>query len=106
MQVLLAPDLERIVGLPQGHIFHGELAPDQVFFSRPAAHYADYRTPIRRPLDLRQLDAPGRRGERDPGPQRGAGDSEGPGQAARSFSALHQRVTYDGRRQNSRMKIW
>ena len=46
MQVLLAPDLERIVGLPQGHIFHGELAPDQVFFSRPAAHYADYRTPI------------------------------------------------------------
>ena len=47
MQVLLAPDLERIVGLPQGHIFHGELAPDQVFFTRPAAHYADYRTPIR-----------------------------------------------------------
>ena len=47
MQVLLAPDLERLVGLPQGHIFHGELAPDQVFFTRPAAHYADYRTPIR-----------------------------------------------------------
>ena len=47
MQVLLAPDLERIVGLPQGHIFHGELAADQVFFTRPAAHYADYRTPIR-----------------------------------------------------------
>ena len=39
--------LERIVGLPQGHIFHGELAADQVFFTRPAAHYADYRTPIR-----------------------------------------------------------
>ena len=47
MQVLLPPDLERIVGLPQGHIFHGELAADQVFFTRPAAHYADYRTPIR-----------------------------------------------------------
>jgi phytoene dehydrogenase-like protein len=47
MQVLLAPDLERIVGLPQGHIFHGELAPDQIFFTRPAAHYADYRTPVR-----------------------------------------------------------
>lgn len=47
MQVLLAPDLERVVGLPQGHIFHGELAPDQVFFTRPAAKYADYRTPIR-----------------------------------------------------------
>ena len=47
MQVLLPPDLERLVGLPQGHIFHGELAADQVFFTRPAAHYADYRTPIR-----------------------------------------------------------
>ena len=47
MQVLLAPDLERIVGLPQGHIFHGELAPDQVFFTRPAARFADYRTPVR-----------------------------------------------------------
>ena len=47
MQVLLAPDIERIVGLPHGHIFQGELAPDQVFFMRPAAGYADYRTPIR-----------------------------------------------------------
>ncbi|MFO1049584.1 MAG: NAD(P)/FAD-dependent oxidoreductase [Geminicoccaceae bacterium] len=47
MQVLLPPDLERLVGLPQGHIFHGELAADQVFFTRPAAHYSDYRTPIR-----------------------------------------------------------
>jgi phytoene dehydrogenase-like protein len=47
MQVLLAPDLEEMVGLPQGHIFHGELAPDQIFFKRPAAAAADYRTPIR-----------------------------------------------------------
>ena len=47
LQVLLAPDLERIVGLPQGHIFHGELAPDQLFFARPAPGFADYRTPIR-----------------------------------------------------------
>jgi phytoene dehydrogenase-like protein len=47
MQVLLPPDIERIVGLPQGHIFQGELAPDQIFFQRPTAHYADYRTPIR-----------------------------------------------------------
>ena len=46
MQVLLAPDIERIVGLPQGHIFQGELSPDQLFFQRPAPHYADYRTPI------------------------------------------------------------
>ena len=47
MQVLLAPDLEEMVGLPQGHIFHGELAPDQIFFKRPAAGAANYRTPIR-----------------------------------------------------------
>lgn len=47
MQVLLAPDIERIVGLPGGHIFQGELAPDQLFFTRPTAHYADYRTPVR-----------------------------------------------------------
>jgi phytoene dehydrogenase-like protein len=47
MQVLLPPDLEDLLALPQGHIFHGELLPDQLFFQRPAAHYADYRTPIR-----------------------------------------------------------
>jgi len=31
----------------QGHIFHGELALDQLFFQRPAPHYSDYRSPIR-----------------------------------------------------------
>ena len=46
MQVLLPPDIERILGLPQGHIFQGELSPDQLFFQRPVPHYADYRTPI------------------------------------------------------------
>jgi phytoene dehydrogenase-like protein len=46
-QVLLAPDIERILNLPQGHIFHGELSPDQLFFQRPVSGYADYRTPIR-----------------------------------------------------------
>ncbi|MBV9524100.1 MAG: NAD(P)/FAD-dependent oxidoreductase [Alphaproteobacteria bacterium] len=46
MQVLLPPDIEEIVGLPQGHIFQGELSPDQLFFQRPVPHYADYRSPI------------------------------------------------------------
>lgn len=46
-QLLVPQDIERIVNLPQGHIFHGELSPDQLFFKRPVAHYADYRTPIR-----------------------------------------------------------
>lgn len=46
-QVLLPEDMERIVNLPQGHIFHGELTLDQMFFKRPIPHYADYRTPVR-----------------------------------------------------------
>jgi len=45
-QLLLPPDIERIIGTPQGHIFHGELSLEQLFFQRPAPHYADYRTPI------------------------------------------------------------
>jgi phytoene dehydrogenase-like protein len=46
-QVLLPPDIERIINTPHGHIFHGELALEQLFFQRPAPHYADYRSPIR-----------------------------------------------------------
>jgi phytoene dehydrogenase-like protein len=46
-QLLVAPDIERIVNLPQGHIFHGELSTDQLFFQRPVSGYADYRTPIK-----------------------------------------------------------
>ena len=45
-QLLVAPDIERIVSLPQGHIFHGELSTDQLFFQRPVSGYADYRTPL------------------------------------------------------------
>jgi phytoene dehydrogenase-like protein len=47
MQVLLPPDIEEILNLPNGHIFHGELSVDQLFMKRPVAHFADYRTPIR-----------------------------------------------------------
>lgn len=36
-QVLVPPDLERIVGLSGGNIFHGELSLDQLFVLRPAA---------------------------------------------------------------------
>ena len=46
MQVLTPPDIEAIIGSPHGHIFHGELQIDQLFFARPAPHYADYRSPI------------------------------------------------------------
>jgi phytoene dehydrogenase-like protein len=47
IETLVAPDLESIVGLPQGHIFHGELTADQLFWQRPAPHWSDYRTPVR-----------------------------------------------------------
>jgi len=46
MEMLVPPDLEEIVGLPQGHIFHGELTADQLFWQRPTPHWADYRTPV------------------------------------------------------------
>ena len=46
-QVLTPLDIERTIGITQGNIFHGELSLSQLFFLRPAAGYAQYRTPIR-----------------------------------------------------------
>ena len=40
-------DLEREFGLTGGNIFHGEMTLDQLFFMRPAAGHADYKTPIK-----------------------------------------------------------
>lgn len=45
-QVITPLDLERGYGLTQGNIFHGELALHQLFFLRPVARWAKYRTPI------------------------------------------------------------
>jgi phytoene dehydrogenase-like protein len=45
-QVLTPADIERITGLTEGNIFQGELALDQLFFLRPAAGFAKYRTPL------------------------------------------------------------
>jgi len=46
-QVMTPLDIERTTGLSQGNIFQGELSLSQLFFLRPAAGYAKYRTPIR-----------------------------------------------------------
>ena len=46
-QVITPLDLEREHGLSGGHIFHGELALDQLFTMRPLLGHARYRTPIR-----------------------------------------------------------
>ncbi len=46
-QVLTPADIEKTTGLSEGNIFQGELALQQLFFLRPAARWASYRTPIR-----------------------------------------------------------
>ena len=47
MQVITPRDLESIYGFTGGHIFHGELALDQLFTMRPVLDHARYKTPIR-----------------------------------------------------------
>jgi phytoene dehydrogenase-like protein len=46
-EVLSPADLERRLALTGGHHLHGDMAPDQLLFLRPARGWADYRTPIR-----------------------------------------------------------
>jgi phytoene dehydrogenase-like protein len=46
-EVITPKDLEQTYGLTGGHIFHGELALDQLFTMRPLLDWAQYRTPIR-----------------------------------------------------------
>jgi phytoene dehydrogenase-like protein len=45
-QVLAPTDLERIYGLPEGNLNHGEMTLDQFFHMRPIPGYANYRTPV------------------------------------------------------------
>ncbi len=45
-QVLTPFDLERVYGLTEGNIFHGDLNLEQLFFLRPVSGWADYRTPV------------------------------------------------------------
>src|ERR1700730_16478133 len=47
MQVITPQDLETTYGFTGGHIFHGELALDQLFPMRPVLDWARYKTPIR-----------------------------------------------------------
>jgi phytoene dehydrogenase-like protein len=47
MQVITPLDLETSYGFTGGHIFHGELALDQLFTMRPILDWARYKTPIR-----------------------------------------------------------
>ncbi|HTF12716.1 MAG TPA: NAD(P)/FAD-dependent oxidoreductase [Asanoa sp.] len=45
-QVIGPHRMEQEYGLVGGNIFHGELTPGQMFHCRPAAGYADLRTPV------------------------------------------------------------
>lgn len=47
-QVITPLDIERTTGLSEGNIFQGELSLEQLFFLRPAAGWARYRTPIKK----------------------------------------------------------
>ncbi len=46
-QVLTPARHRGMFALPGGHVHHGEMSLDQIFFRRPIAHYADYRTPVK-----------------------------------------------------------
>ena len=46
-QVLSPLDIERDFGLSEGNIFQGELSLEQLFFLRPVAGWARYRTPVK-----------------------------------------------------------
>src|SRR6266403_2097497 len=47
IQVITPKALETCYGFTGGHIFHGELALDQLFTMRPVLDWARYKTPIR-----------------------------------------------------------
>jgi phytoene dehydrogenase-like protein len=46
-QVVTPLDIEQMTGLSEGNIFQGELSLSQLFFLRPVAGLAQYRTPIK-----------------------------------------------------------
>ncbi|HTV59630.1 MAG TPA: NAD(P)/FAD-dependent oxidoreductase [Verrucomicrobiae bacterium] len=47
-QFITPLDIERTTGLSEGNIFQGELSLEQLFFLRPAAGWAKYRTPLKK----------------------------------------------------------
>ena len=68
---ILSPlDLERDFGLVGGDIFHGVLAPDQLYSARPALGHADYRSPVAGLYMCGFLHPSGRRRQRPAGAQR------------------------------------
>ena len=73
MQVLAPPDIEARFGLTGGHIFHGELVPEQAFDMRPVPVEL-VRGADRRPVPLRLRRLAGRLRDGRAWTQRGAGN--------------------------------
>jgi phytoene dehydrogenase-like protein len=48
VSVLGPPDIEAVIGITGGNIFHGEITPDQMFSYRPAPGQSGYQTPVER----------------------------------------------------------
>jgi phytoene dehydrogenase-like protein len=46
-QVIAPPDMERLWGITGGNIMQGAMSLSNVFSLRPAAGFANYRTPVR-----------------------------------------------------------
>ncbi|KAL9327054.1 hypothetical protein ACSQ67_007699 [Phaseolus vulgaris] len=44
--MLTPPDLERVIGLTGGNIFHGAMGLDSLFLMRPAKGWSNYKTPL------------------------------------------------------------
>src|SRR4029450_9276547 len=79
-RVVIGPyEMEHTYGLVGGNIFHGELAPHQLFHMRPAPGWADFRTPI---PGLYQAGS---------GPHGGRGLSRTPAPTTRGRVPRHQR---------------
>ena len=72
MQVLAPPDIEARFGLTGGHIFHGELVPEQAFDMRPVPGLVLLRGADRRLVPLRLRRLAGRLRDGRARPQRGA----------------------------------
>jgi phytoene dehydrogenase-like protein len=47
-QVLTPADLESLLGLSGGHVYHAEMALDQILFMRPLPGWARYGTPVKK----------------------------------------------------------
>jgi phytoene dehydrogenase-like protein len=46
VQVLGPPDIESVIGITGGNIFHGEILPGAMFDNRPVPGFSGYRAPL------------------------------------------------------------